>query len=128
MATTSDKTSARNRARQALADKQRERRQRDERMETAATRYFTAADAIEKAQRDAGEAIKALIDEGETRGEIAALLGVTTRDLKQTLNALDDKGQGNENQPSSEDHADGAVVSAPATDADTDSNDGRDVA
>lgn len=71
MAKTSDKTSARNRARQALAEKQRKRRERDERIEAAATRYFTAADAIEKARLDAGKALKALVDEGEPRAEIA---------------------------------------------------------
>lgn len=88
MARTSDRTSARNRARQALAEKQKARRERDERMEAAATRYFAAADAIEKAQRDAGEAIKALVDEGEARAEIADLLGISTRDIKTALDTL----------------------------------------
>lgn len=96
MARTSDRTSARNRARQALAAKQKARRERDERIEAAATRYFAAADAIEKAQRDAGEAIKALVDEGEPRGEIAELLGVTTRDIKAALDALTDDDQNDE--------------------------------
>lgn len=90
MAKTSDKTSARNRARQALAEKQRKRRERDERIEAAATRYFTAADAIAKARLDAGEALKALVDEGEPRAEIAELLGITTRDIKTALDALGD--------------------------------------
>lgn len=93
VAKTSDKTSARNRARQALAEKQRKRRERDERIEAAATRYFTAADAIAKARLDAGEAIKALIDEGEPRGEIAELLGISTRDIKTTLDTLGDDQQ-----------------------------------
>lgn len=90
MAKTTDKTSARNRARQALADKQQKRRERDERMEAAATKYFTAADAIERAQREAGEAIQALVEEGEPRGEIADLLGITTREIKQSLDAIND--------------------------------------
>lgn len=93
VAKTSDKTSARNRARQALAEKQRKRRERDERIEAAATRYFTAADAIAKARLDAGEAIKALIDEGEPRGEIAELLGISTRDIKTALDTLGDDQQ-----------------------------------
>lgn len=91
MATTSDKTSARNRARQALAEKQKQRRERDGRMEAAATQYFAAADAIEKAQRDAGDAIKSLVDEGETRNEIAKLLGTTTREIKTALDFLTDE-------------------------------------
>lgn len=127
MAKTSDKTSARNRARQALAAKQRERRERDERMEAAATRYFTAADAIEKAQLDAGAAIKALVDEGEPRTEIADLLGITTRDIKQTLNALDDQGQTEQSHTSGGDR-EGGVVSEPTTNADTSSTERRDVA
>ncbi|MCT1884481.1 hypothetical protein [Dietzia cinnamea] len=94
MAKTSDRTSARTRARQALAEKQRKRRERDERIEAAATRYFAAADAIERAQREAGEAIKALVDEGEPRGEIAELLGIANRDIKAALDTLsnDDTG------------------------------------
>ena len=88
MARTSDRTSARNRARQALAEKQKQRRERDERMEAAATRYFAAADALEKAQREAGEAIKALFNEGEARAEIADLLGISTRDIKTALDTL----------------------------------------
>ncbi|MDV3357189.1 hypothetical protein [Dietzia sp. IN118] len=96
MAKTSDRTSARTRARQALAEKQRKRRERDERIEAAATRYFAAADAIERAQREAGEAIKALVDEGEPRGEIAELLGIANRDIKAALDTLsnDDTGEG----------------------------------
>lgn len=90
MARTSDRTSARNRARQALAAKQKARRERDERMEAAATRYFAAADAIASARRDAGQAIEALIAEGEPRAEIAELLGITTRDIKAALDALTD--------------------------------------
>ena len=90
MARTSDRTSARNRARQALAAKQKARRERDERMEAAATRYFAAADAIDSARRDAGQAIEALIAEGEPRAEIAELLGITTRDIKAALDALTD--------------------------------------
>lgn len=93
MAKTSDRTSARTRARQALAEKQRKRRERDERMEAAATRYFTAADAIEKARLDAGEAIKALVNEGEARAEIAGLLGISTRDIKTALDTLGDEQQ-----------------------------------
>lgn len=104
MARTSDKTSARNRARQALADKQRKRRERDERMELAATRYFAAADAIDKARRDAGEAIQALVSEGEARAEIADMLGITTRDIKIALDALPTANQNN---------GAGADVSAP---------------
>lgn len=88
MTKTADRTSARNRARQALADKQQKRRERDERMEAAATKYFAAADAIERAQREAGEALQALVDEGEPRGEIAELLGITTREIKQSLDAI----------------------------------------
>ncbi|AEF42703.1 hypothetical protein [Hoyosella subflava] len=102
MAKTSDKTSARNRARQALAEKQRKRRERDERIEAAATRYFAAADAIEKARLDAGEAIKALVDEGEPRAEIAELLGITTRDIKLSLDTLTNEDTG-EAQEQSED-------------------------
>lgn len=94
MAKTSDKISARNRARQALADKQQKRRERDERMEAAATKYFTAADAIERAQREAGEAIQSLVEEGEPRGEIADLLGITTREIKQSLDAINDDTAG----------------------------------
>lgn len=98
MAATADRTSARNRARQALADKQKARRARDERMEAAATKYFAAADALEKAQRDAGEAIKALVDEGEPRAEISDLLGISARDIKLALASVsateDEKGPG----------------------------------
>lgn len=90
MATNADMLSARKRARQALADKQRKRRERDERMEAAATRFFTASDSLAKARRDAGEAIKALVDEGEARGEIADLLGITARDIRTALDALTD--------------------------------------
>lgn len=105
MAKTSDRTSARTRARQALAEKQRKRRERDERIEAAATRYFAAADAIERAQREAGEAIKALVDEGEPRGEIAELLGIANRDIKAALDTLsnDDTGDTGEGKKPSED-------------------------
>lgn len=90
MATNADMLSAKKRARQALADKQRKRRERDERMEAAATRFFTASDSLVKAQRDAGEAIKALVDEGEARSEIADLLGITARDIRAALDTLTD--------------------------------------
>lgn len=105
MAKTSDRTSARARARQALAEKQRKRRERDERIEAAATRFFAASDAIERAQRDAGEAIKALVDEGEPRGEITELLGIAARDIKTALDALsnDDTGDTGEVKEPSED-------------------------
>lgn len=102
VAKTSDKTSARNRARQALAEKQRKRRERDERIEAAATRYFAASDAIERAQREAGEAIKALVDEGEPRGEISELLGIAHRDIKAALDTLSDEDSA-EAQKQSED-------------------------
>ncbi|MBB1018227.1 hypothetical protein ACIQCV_15610 [Dietzia maris] len=62
-------------------------------MEAAATRYFAAADAIERARRDAGQAIQDLIAEGEPRAEIAELLGITTRDIKTALDALNDDSQ-----------------------------------
>lgn len=88
MARTNDRVSARNRAREALAEKQRKRRERDERMEAAATKYFAAADAMERARRDAGEAIQALVDEGEARGEIADLLGISTREIKTALDSV----------------------------------------
>lgn len=82
MGATTDRSSARNRARHALADKQTARRARDVRMEAAATKYFAAADAVEKAHRDAGEAIRALVDEGEPRGVISELLGIRAREIK----------------------------------------------
>ncbi|MCT1434309.1 hypothetical protein [Dietzia maris] len=113
MARTSDRTSARNRARQALAEKQRARRERDERMEAAATRYFAAADAIESARRDAGQAIQALIDEGEPRAEIAELLGITTRDIKAALDALTDDDQ-DDDSDTGHDEPQGSDVSAGA--------------
>lgn len=105
MAKTSERTSARNRARQALAEKQKARRERDERMEAAATRYFAAADAIDNARREAGQAIKALVDEGEPRNEIADLLGITTRDIKTALDASNDQEHGNEGDVSAVDDA-----------------------
>ncbi|CAN5455070.1 hypothetical protein BH09ACT9_BH09ACT9_08590 [soil metagenome] len=111
MARTSDRTSARNRARQALAEKQKARRERDERMEAAATRYFAAADAIESARRDAGQAIQALIAEGEPRAEIAELLGITTRDIKAALDALTDDDQ-DDNSDAGHDEPQGSDVSA----------------
>lgn len=103
MGATTDRTSARNRARQALADKQKARRARDERMESAATKYFAAADALEKAQRDAGEAIKALVDEGEPRAEISDLLGISARDIKLALASVSD---------TEDENGSGGVVSA----------------
>ncbi|MEH6624599.1 MAG: hypothetical protein V7738_17750 [Dietzia maris] len=114
MARTSDRTSARNRARQALAEKQKARRERDERMEAAATRYFAAADAIESARRDAGQAIQALIAEGEPRAEIAELLGITTRDIKTALDALTDDDQDDGNSDDGHDEPQGSDVSAGA--------------
>ena len=114
MARTSDRTSARNRARQALAEKQKARRERDERMEVAATRYFAAADAIESARRDAGQAIQALIAEGEPRAEIAELLGITTRDIKTALDALTDDDQDDGNSDDGHDEPQGSDVSAGA--------------
>lgn len=114
MARTSDRTSARNRARQALAEKQKARRERDERMEAAATRYFAAADAIESARRDAGQAIQALIAEGEPRAEIAELLGITTRDIKTALDALTDDDQDDDDSDTGHDEPQGADVSAGA--------------
>lgn len=114
MARTSDRTSARNRARQALAEKQKARRERDERMEAAATRYFAAADAIESARRDAGQAIQALIAEGEPRAEIAGLLGITTRDIKTALDALTDDDQDDGNSDDGHDEPQGSDVSAGA--------------
>ena len=113
MARTSDRTSARNRARQALAEKQKARRERDERMEAAATRYFAAADAIESARRDAGQAIQALIAEGEPRAEIAELLGITTRDIKAALDALTDDDQDDDSDTGNAE-SQGADVSAGA--------------
>lgn len=112
MARTSDRTSARNRARQALAEKQKARRERDERMEAAATRYFAAADAIESARRDAGQAIQALIAEGEPRAEIAELLGSTTRDIKAALDALTDDDQDGDDSDTGHDEPLGGEVSA----------------
>ena len=112
MARTSDRTSARNRARQALAEKQKARRERDERMEAAATRYFAAADAIESARRDAGQAIQALIAEGEPRAEIAELLGITTRDIKAALDALTDDDQDDDDNDTGHDETQGVDVSA----------------
>ena len=54
-------------------------------MEAAATQYFAAADRIEQAQREAGAAIQSLIDEGESRSEISALLGITAREIRAAL-------------------------------------------
>ncbi|MGI9588506.1 MAG: hypothetical protein ACR2MR_09940 [Dietzia maris] len=88
MGRTADRTRARARAREALAERQRKRREREERMEAAATKYFAAADAIEAARRDAAEAIQALVSDGESRSDIADLLGVTTRDIKSALDVL----------------------------------------
>ncbi|MCT1641046.1 hypothetical protein [Dietzia cinnamea] len=127
MAKTSDRTSARTRARQALAEKQRKRRERDERIEAAATRYFAAADAIERAQREAGEAIKALVDEGEPRGEIAELLGIAARDIKNALDSLSDndtdRSEGSDDAP---EH--GGDVSAEIGDSGDDTGEERHVA
>ena len=114
MARTSDRTSARNRARQALAEKQRARRERDERMEAAATRYFAAADTIERARRDAGHAIQELISEGEPRAEIADLLGISARDIKAALDALTDDDQDDEDSDTGRDEPQGEDVSAGA--------------
>ncbi|MEH6624629.1 MAG: hypothetical protein V7738_17900 [Dietzia maris] len=114
MARTSDRTSARNRARQALAEKQRARRERDERMEAAATRYFAAADTIERARRDAGHAIQDLISEGEPRAEIADLLGISARDIKAALDALTDDDQDDEDSDTGRDEPQGEDVSAGA--------------
>lgn len=112
MARTPDRTSARNRARQALAERQKARRERDERMEAAATRYFAAADAIERARRDAGQAIQDLVAEGEPRAEIAELLGVTTRDIKIALDALTDDDQDDDDSDTGHDEPLGGDVSA----------------
>lgn len=80
---------ARARAREAMATKLAEQREREQRVQDAAARFFAASDAIDTARLDAGRALRDLLDEGETRSGVAELLGVSSREIKQTLDALD---------------------------------------
>jgi len=81
--------SARERARQARLRIDAEREERDRKIEETAAAYFTAADehaevtaqleAIESRMRDA---VIQLLDLGETKNRVAALLGIETRDVR----------------------------------------------
>lgn len=120
MASTTARVAARSRAREALAARQAERRKRDERMEAAMTQFFAAQDAIERARTEAGQAVAALIEEGETRSSIADMLGVAPREVKRALDdAPDSEGDGSEaadnaesspEQTDERDQADGAAA------------------
>lgn len=90
MASTSSRVAARTRARTVLADRQAERRKRDERMETAMTKYFAAQDALDLARTEASEAVAALLAEGESRASVAEMLDVTTREVKRALDDAPD--------------------------------------
>lgn len=96
MASTSSRVAARTRARTVLADRQAERRKRDERMEAAMTKYFEAQDALDRARTEAGEAVAALLAEGESRASVAEMLDVSTREVKRALDDAPETTTGTE--------------------------------
>lgn len=105
MASTTSRVAARTRARNVLADRQAERRKRDERIEAAMTQYFTAQDALDRARTESGAAVAALLAEGESRTSVAEMLEVTTREVKRALDDAPgaDTGPGDDDTASADD-------------------------
>lgn len=94
MARTSKSVSARERARAARLRVDQDRAERDRKIEDAAARFFVAADKraaivaqLDALDADAGEAVRDLLDLGESQARTAALLDIDAREVRR-LRAL----------------------------------------
>lgn len=89
MARTSKSVSARERARAARLRVDQDRAERDRKIEDAAARFFVAADKraaivaqLDALDADAGEAVRDLLDLGESQARTAALLDIDAREVR----------------------------------------------